>query len=218
MPKPVKLPPGPHLVGDHLALDFLNSRVGPGPEQVDWLANGTGFLAWLVAAGAIDAAVARRFHGARSASGALEATTAQARGLRDWLHDFVERHARKEIDQKAVGELAPLNRLLARDDSFRLVEGAGAEAGAPALRWRQARRWTNPEQLLMPIAEAIGDLVCTADFRLVRACEGANCILMFYDRTKAHRRRWCSMDLCGNRAKAATHRARKRRLAPLERS
>ena len=70
------------------------------------------------------------------------------------------------------------------------------------------RRWEKPEELLLPIAEAIGDLVCYADFNLIRSCENDACTLMFYDRTKGHARRWCSMAACGNRAKAAAHRAR----------
>jgi len=73
------------------------------------------------------------------------------------------------------------------------------------------RRWTSPDQLLQPIAGAIADLVCDADFRLIRVCEGSACTLMFLDRTKAHARRWCSMAVCGNRAKAAAYRARAKR-------
>jgi predicted RNA-binding Zn ribbon-like protein len=63
---------------------------------------------------------------------------------------------------------------------------------------------------LRPIAEAAADLVCSVDFRLIRACEGSPCTLVFLDRTKAHSRRWCRMAVCGNRAKAAAHRARQR--------
>ena len=59
--------------------------------------------------------------------------------------------------------------------------------------------------------EAAADLACNADFRLIRACNGRACTLLFLDRTKAHGRRWCSMAVCGNRAKAAAHRARKSR-------
>ena len=51
--------------------------------------------------------------------------------------------------------------------------------------------------------------VALADFRLIRGCEGPVCTLLFLDRTKAHGRRWCSMAVCGNRAKAAAHRARR---------
>ena len=48
------------------------------------------------------------------------------------------------------------------------------------------------------------------DFSLVRKCEGEGCTLWFLDLSKAHARRWCSMAVCGNRAKAAAHRARAR--------
>ncbi|MEL6323421.1 MAG: CGNR zinc finger domain-containing protein, partial [Pseudomonadota bacterium] len=36
--------------------------------------------------------------------------------------------------------------------------------------------------------------------------EGPTCTLYFHDVSKNHKRRWCSMDICGNRAKAAAHR------------
>jgi predicted RNA-binding Zn ribbon-like protein len=62
--------------------------------------------------------------------------------------------------------------------------------------------------LLQPIADAIADLICHADFRLIRDCEGPVCTLKFLDRTKAHGRRWCSMAACGNRAKVAAFRTR----------
>jgi predicted RNA-binding Zn ribbon-like protein len=202
----------PHFVGDHLALDFLNSRVGPPNDATDWLADGAGLLDWLLQAGAIDPALALQFRADEDGFGPLDAVSEQARRLREWLGDFVERHAGHEIEPDAERELAPLNRLLARDDTYRIVEGAAGEPGehARALRWREMRRWNAPERLLMPIAHAIGDRVCEADCRLIRACEGTGCVLVFYDRTKSHRRRWCSMALCGNRAKVAAFRARDR--------
>jgi predicted RNA-binding Zn ribbon-like protein len=83
--------------------------------------------------------------------------------------------------------------------------------GERALRVRRVRPWANPEELMHPIAEAAAELICSMDFRLIRACEGSVCSLLFLDRTKAHGRRWCSMAVCGNRAKAAAHRARNRR-------
>jgi predicted RNA-binding Zn ribbon-like protein len=65
------------------------------------------------------------------------------------------------------------------------------------------------EDELEPIAEAAADLICNQDFRLIRSCGGSACTLVFLDRTKAHTRRWCRMAVCGNRAKAAAHRARR---------
>jgi predicted RNA-binding Zn ribbon-like protein len=51
------------------------------------------------------------------------------------------------------------------------------------------------------------------DFNLVRKCEDSDCVLWFVDKTKAHRRRWCSMPLCGNRNKVASFRQRQQREA-----
>jgi predicted RNA-binding Zn ribbon-like protein len=34
--------------------------------------------------------------------------------------------------------------------------------------------------------------------------------LLFADHTRGHARRWCSMALCGNRAKQAAHRQRQK--------
>jgi predicted RNA-binding Zn ribbon-like protein len=61
----------------------------------------------------------------------------------------------------------------------------------------------NPHQLLIPIAQSAADLISDKNPENLRKCEGPNCILYFYDTTKNHRRRWCSMNACGNRAKAA---------------
>ena len=66
------------------------------------------------------------------------------------------------------------------------------------------------QDLLLPIAEAMGDLLCNVDFASVRKCESPACTLWFRDVSKNHTRRWCSMAICGNRAKAAAHRAKVR--------
>jgi predicted RNA-binding Zn ribbon-like protein len=206
--------PSPLLVADHMALDFLNSIASPLGEPIEWLDSGAALVDWLEAAGAIDAAVAKQFR--HSGARGLDAVSGRARDLREWLRGFVSRHAGKALAADALNELKPLNRMLARDLIYRQIVAAALASGAQSgglgqtLEWRQERNWTGPEQLLMPIAEAIGDLVCHCDFGLVRACENPKCTLFFYDRTKSHARRWCSMAVCGNRAKAAAHRARHR--------
>jgi len=90
--------PKPYLVGDHLALDFLNSQVGSSGEPEDWLNDGAGLLAWLTEAGAIDASVARRLRRRGEGGGNLDGVAEQARELRKWLGEFVDRHAGREID------------------------------------------------------------------------------------------------------------------------
>jgi predicted RNA-binding Zn ribbon-like protein len=68
-----------------------------------------------------------------------------------------------------------------------------------------------PRQLLVPIAESAADLLSYADPSHIRKCENSKCVLIFYDKTKNHRRRWCSMSSCGNRAKAAAFYKRKQK-------
>jgi predicted RNA-binding Zn ribbon-like protein len=211
-PNPNSRPPAV-FTGDHLALDFVNSRSTPHGVWTEWLRDGTDLLDWLEEAGAIDGVDATRFREDTGAREALDEVTERARTLREWLRGFVARHAGREIGTEAAGELGPLNDLLARSDCFWQVEAGGNSVEASATDQRplclqRVRRWTTPQQLLQPLAEAIADLVCNEDFRLIRACEGKACVLFFLDKTKSHARRWCSMAICGNRAKAAAHRAR----------
>jgi predicted RNA-binding Zn ribbon-like protein len=44
----------------------------------------------------------------------------------------------------------------------------------------------------------------------LKRCEGSRCALLFVDTSRSGRRRWCSMDRCGNRAKVAAHRRRRK--------
>jgi predicted RNA-binding Zn ribbon-like protein len=210
------LPPRPAalFVGDHLALDFLNTRSTPSGVWTDWLRDGVDLIDWLEQAGAIEADIATKFRAESDAADQLDSVAERARGLREWLRAFVEQRAGRELGADVVGALAPLNRLLAQDDSYSRVEadaGEGRDAGGlhrHILRKRRVQRWTMVEQLLQPVAEAIADLICHADFRRIHSCDGSECVLMFLDRTKAGGRRWCSMATCGNRAKVAAHRAR----------
>jgi predicted RNA-binding Zn ribbon-like protein len=198
--------PPPFFVGDHLALDFLNSIASPKGVPVEWLRDGRELVSWLEQANVIAPAIAARFRQSKDQR-AIDGVAVRARGFRDWLRGFVNRHMGKPLTPSAAKALGPLNELLAGDTSFPVVEAAGGEQ---ALRLGRVRRWEGPDELLRPIAEAAADLVCLVDFRLIRGCEGFPCTLLFLDRTKAHIRRWCSMAVCGNRAKAAAHRAKKR--------
>jgi predicted RNA-binding Zn ribbon-like protein len=209
-----ELRPAPFFIGDDLALDFLNSVAAPSGRAIEWLADGGDLIAWLEQARAVPADIAAHFRKA-AGSRALDGVAAEARELREWFREFVRDHAGQPLRERDRGELAPLNTLLARDQSFRQIEIAdGGKKNKPwrrgALRWQAQRHWDSPKMLLLPIAEAMGDLVCEKDFTMVRKCESPTCTLWFLDISKAHARRWCSMAVCGNRAKAAAHRARAR--------
>ena len=202
--------PPPFFVADHLALDFLNSIASPKDVPVEWLRDGRDLVDWLQQANAIGPGVAAQFRRSNERR-ALDDVARRARDFRDWLRGFVTRHMGRPLTAGAAKSLSPLNKLLTADISYPVIEAATrAAAGEHALRLGRVHRWESPDELLHPVAEATADLVCSVDFRLVRACEGSVCSLLFLDRTKAHVRRWCSMAVCGNRAKAAAHRAKNR--------
>jgi predicted RNA-binding Zn ribbon-like protein len=192
------------FLADAPGLDFLNSIATPLDTAVDWIADGPGLLAWLrqarlVPDSALDA-VARE-----STAKSLDAVAAQARELREWLRRFVVKHMGRPLAVRSAQELEPLNTVLREDQGFyQLVADEGG------VRLDAQRRWTSPVALLIPIAEAIARLISEEDFTQIKACEGHACTLMFADHTRAHGRRWCSMGICGNRAKVSAHRRRQR--------
>jgi predicted RNA-binding Zn ribbon-like protein len=137
----------------------------------------------------------------------LDRVAAQARNLREWFRAFVHENRGKPLKAAALADLEPLNRLLARDEGFgQLV--AHKHGKATALKFQNVRRWRSPESLLLPIGEALARMLAEEDLSDVKACEGATCTLVFADRTRGRSRRWCSMGICGNRAKQIAHRLR----------
>ncbi len=62
--------------------------------------------------------------------------------------------------------------------------------------------------LMIPIVESAADALILGELARVRRCADPRCARVFFDGTKNAARRWCDMATCGNRAKAARHRAR----------
>jgi predicted RNA-binding Zn ribbon-like protein len=193
------------FLADALGLDFLNSVATPVDTPVDWLSDGDGLVSWLAQAGLVpDSSLAAVRELAMP--GELDSVAAQARGLREWFRGFVEDRKGRPLAADALHDLLPLNRLLERDEGYARIVARDAVGDGLALG--PFRRWRSPDSLLLPIAEALARLVCEEDFTQVKACEGPACTLMFVDHTRGHARRWCSMAICGNRAKQAAHRHR----------
>ena len=192
------------FVGDAMGLDFLNSVATPIDAPVDWIEDGEGLLRWLEQAGLVPRETLEAMRN-QALPGELDKVADQARSLREWFRNFVRDHKGRPLPSGALDELEPLNRLLERDEGFNRILAKGDGSG---LDFQPMRKWRSPEALLLPIGEALGRFVCTEDFSDVKACEGHVCTLLFVDNTRGHRRRWCSMAMCGNRAKQAAHRHR----------
>jgi predicted RNA-binding Zn ribbon-like protein len=196
------------FLGNHTALDFLNSIASPVDVPIEWLGNGDAFIDWLHQAGLIpQEALCALSHNA--GPGEIDAAAAQARALREWFRGFVHKHRGKPLSPAALEELEPINRILASDERHsQIVLTAKREEKPSPFSLVEKRKWQASGALLIPIAEAIAQLVSEEDFTYVKACEGPVCTVLFLDNTRRHARRWCSMAICGNRAKVAAFRAR----------
>jgi predicted RNA-binding Zn ribbon-like protein len=194
------------FIADSLGLDFLNSVATPVDAPVDWLGSGDGLLRWLAQAKLVPADVLDELK-ARAMPAELNQVAEQARALREWFRKFVRKHMGRPLPAKALQELDPLNKLLQRDETFSRIS-RHHERDGDHFELQVMRRWRSPESLLLPIAEALAKFVVEEDFSRVKTCEGQSCTLVFADHTRGQARRWCSMAICGNRAKQAAHRNR----------
>lgn len=192
------------FIADSLGLDFLNSIATPLDAPVDWLDSGDGLLGWLAQARLVPVHALNELK-ARALPGELDKVADQARALREWFRRFVHKHMGRPLPPKALQELGPLNKLLQRDETFSRIS-RHRERDGDRFELRAMRRWRSPESLLLPIGEALAKFVCEEDFARVKACEGHRCTLVFADHSRMQARRWCSMAICGNRAKQAAHR------------
>jgi predicted RNA-binding Zn ribbon-like protein len=105
--------------------------------------------------------------------------------------------AGKSVDRNSIEQI---NRVLALRPTYRQVEMKGNKFVSRHHTLSESAR--HP---LVPVAESAVWLLEQGDTSLLRQCENPECVLFFYDTTKNKRRRWCSMDACGSRAKAAAY-------------
>lgn len=195
------MPDKAFFIGDHAALDFLNTIAAPRGEVIEFIPDGEAYLTWLADAGLLGASKTQdlldQFGGP-----ALNRVAGEARELREWFRQVIA----KSTSTRLVTEMAvKLNPTLAIDGTHRQLEKSGRR-----LVLRERREFTQVRQLLVPVAQAIAELLSEADASLIKRCANPPCTLWFYDRTKAHRRRFCSAAVCGNRAKVAAFRERER--------
>ena len=187
------------LAGDP-ALELLNSRAmpSPGAEPIELIGNGADYLRWLARTGLLNDDDRAALEGLFSAD-QLDAAAADARTLRETLRPLLLAWTGEKPVPFPVEVIDELNALLAQDRRYTQLDPDN-----DALLLHERRYWEQPTQLLVLSAQAWAHLLVEGDSTLIRQCPG--CTIIFYDRTKAHRRRWCSMALCGNRAKVRRHR------------
>jgi predicted RNA-binding Zn ribbon-like protein len=189
------------FVGNQLALDFLNTRPVQNGEPMELLLDFKALLRWFQAAELLSARDVANLHQKWGKSARAQRTTEAMRELREKL--------RKEILAWEGGGAVhhstedKLNRLMA-DHPMRTKLKTSGSASATEL-WFEPRQ---PEDLFAPLAHSTAMLFANVERSRVRKCD--QCVLHFHDTSKKGTRRWCSMQLCGNRLKVAAYAARRR--------
>jgi predicted RNA-binding Zn ribbon-like protein len=181
--------------------DFLNTDeldgMGHPVEHLRTLTDATG---WLVEHGLLhpEASGAVVEAGSPPAGAALEHVHAVRSALREIVEALV---AGRHADPAA---LATVNAVLRARSIVELVPSEGCFAIGH-------RHVGDPlDDALAGVAEPLVAHVAAGHADRLRICANDGCRWVFHDSSPTGRRRWCSMSSCGNRAKAARHRARRR--------
>ncbi|MGE3288686.1 MAG: ABATE domain-containing protein [Pseudonocardia sp.] len=185
------------FLGGHITLDFVNTVMVENGEVVDRLAAPEDLAAWVAASD-----LGPRY-GAPTTIG--PAVYAQAIGLRGAL--------KGGLDALVVGEPVPQATVATLNAILRNAPGTQVHRSGPG-RLRHVLRVdlaADAEPLPWLLADAAATLLAGEDAGRLRRCANCDtCVLMFLDSSRSHTRRWCSMELCGNRSKVAAHHARRR--------
>jgi len=192
-------PKAPRLVGGAPCLDFVNTVGYRGREdgREERLPDYAALVAWGERVGILEAPAASRARSAALADPArAEAVVAEARALREAIARLFQGRPRPD-------DLDLVNGLLAQAPRAGLVrQGADFGWGTDADPLRAP---------LWPVLWNAADLMAGADRGRVRCCADPECRWMFVDTARNRPRLWCSMEDCGNRAKARRHYARAKR-------
>jgi predicted RNA-binding Zn ribbon-like protein len=173
---------------------------------VDLLRDFDTFVRWLEASALVDA---ERASGIRRRAqlqlAGASAVLAEARRIRASLRVLAERGIQSIDVQRSI--VVEINRVLGRSVGTRRLD----ERGDGTFMRAFVPGGDAFAALMIPVVESAADSLVTGELARVRRCGDPTCPRVFLDATRNGRRRWCEMGTCGNRAKAARHRARVRR-------
>ncbi len=192
-----------HLfVGNRLALDFLNTSLISNGETIELLPDAAAVARWMAHADLLTEQAANRLELAWGRSPRAGRTVISLQRFRDRLRAAVSAfEAGSAVSAEFLDEL---NSLLRTHPMYRRVEANGHGGYTQAVSFQPQL----PDDLLGPLAEDTMLLLTGVSPGRVRKCEG--CPVHFLDVSKKGSRRWCSMNLCGNKVKVAAYQQRRR--------
>jgi predicted RNA-binding Zn ribbon-like protein len=191
------------FVGNHLTLDFLNTKPILEGTPRELLPNASALVRWLAASGIVKTEKDRELVRAWSHTARAERFVRKLVAFRERLRAAVLRLE----SGLAPGDsfLAEMNMLLGIYPQRSILTKRGSKVSLN--RSFEPRK---SEDTWIPILAATTELLSTLEPSRIRKCESESCVSHFYDTSKRGSRRWCSMNICGNRLKVAAYQRRQR--------
>jgi predicted RNA-binding Zn ribbon-like protein len=191
------------FVGNHLTLDFLNTKPILEGTPRELLPNASALVRWLAASGIVKTEKDRELVRAWSHTARAERFVRKLVAFRERLRAAVLRLE----SGLAPGDsfLAEMNMLLGIYPQRSILTKRGSKVSLN--RSFEPRK---SEDTWIPILAATTELLSTLEPSRIRKCESESCVIHFYDTSKRGSRRWCSMNICGNRLKVAAYQRRQR--------
>jgi predicted RNA-binding Zn ribbon-like protein len=193
------------IIGGDPALDFINTVTGRDQSPRDWLDSYARLLEWAAFVHLLPKKILRALaNNAKKEPAAAAIALARAKVLREALFELVTR---------IISRRAPPKRALAL-----LREHWITGIKAHELHFRNRRVLVDLRNdaldfdlIASVVAYRMVQQVLSLPVDRLRICHGSNCSWVFIDSSKAGRRRWCDMAVCGNTAKSRRFLARSRK-------
>jgi predicted RNA-binding Zn ribbon-like protein len=189
------------FVGNRPILDLLNTKPVLAEGPVELLSDVPALERWLIASRILTTSRAKGLVRGWRDSIAAKAFFEQLIAFRERLRAAVTRIESGASPTDAF--LAEVNSLLLRYP----VRTALHRRDGKVIRETMFEP-REPSDLWAPIVEATVDLLAETEISRIRKCE--SCVVHFFDTSKKGSRRWCSMNICGNKLKVAAYQRRKR--------
>lgn len=190
-----------HGVDLDATIDFLNTLDHEDGFPREHLERLDDALVWFVDRGVIHLEGADRARAQVTAQpAAADRDLTRVRAVRQALHEVAEAIAMHRVPSAAA--IDTVNRALR---ARQVIELVAAPDGCSV----DHRHVGDPvDDALARLAEPLVSELTAGHPERIRICASETCEWVFYDTSRTGRRRWCDMATCGNRAKAARHRAR----------
>lgn len=205
------------LSGGALCLDFVNTWEDRERPETEKLGCYEALLAFAHQTGLVSSGTSDRLARlAREDEAGAEEAFESARELRESIYRIFS--ARVEGRPAPSDDLERLNAALPDALGGLRVERADGKDGGegrdgdstPAYAWSRCDASQSLAAPLRPIVRSAAELLVSGELDRVRECHGTSCTWLFLDQSRNRSRRWCSMETCGNRAKARRHYRRSR--------